>query len=327
MNPQGRRRLVGESSHIRDIHNKAAAWSQCTEPVLITGESGTGKEVIAQTIHANSLRSDRPLHVVNCAALSHEVLMAELFGHERGAFTGAIHSRRGRLRAASGATLLLDEISEAPAALQAALLRVIENGEAQPVGADAPVAVDVRLLATSNRPLAELASGAAFRLDLLHRLAGLVVRIAPLRRRTEDIAPLARMFLRELGPSGEQPLRLSRQAIRRLEDYALPGNGRELRQILVRATATTSGERINTLTIEAAIADSPAARTIAATPEALVDETLAATIRRHIAATIDATEGNLSAAARRLDVPRSTLQHYLIKYDIDRERQSRTFSA
>lgn len=253
--------------------------------------------------------------------------MAELFGHDQGAFTGATRSRLGRLRAADGATLLLDEISEAPPALQAALLRVIENGEVQPVGSDQVAPVDVRILATSNRPLGELAGGAAFRLDLLHRLAGLVVRIEPLRNRPEDIAPLALMFLRGLAANTGRPLVLSSRGMRRLEEYGLPGNGRELRQILVRASVSTTGGRIDALAIEAAIADSPVRGALAASPESIADETLAAIIRRHIAATLDATEGNLSAAARRLDVPRSTLQHYLVKYGIEREHQSRSCSA
>ena len=319
--------LVGNSAHIRAIQAKVDAWGVYTEPVLIVGESGTGKEVVAHAVHAASSRQHRPLHVINCAALSPELLMAELFGHDRGAFTGATQSRQGRLRAADGATLLLDEISEAPPALQAALLRVIENGEVQPVGSDRVVPVDIRIIATSNRPLAELAGGAVFRLDLLHRLAGLVVRIAPLRSRPEDIAPLARMFLWHLASTTGRTLVLSLRAMQRLEEYALPGNGRELRQILVRASAGTAGGHIDALAIEAAIAESPVVGALAASPASIAEETLAAIIRRHITATLDATEGNLSAAARRLDVPRSTLQHYLIKYEIERGRQSRSCSA
>ena len=218
MTPQASATLVGNSAHIRAIQAKVAAWGVYTEPVLILGESGTGKEVVAHAVHAASSCQHRPLHVVNCAALSSELLMAELFGHDRGAFTGATQSRKGRLRAADGATLLLDEISEAPPALQAALLRVIENGEVQPVGSDHVAAVDIRIIATSNRPLAELAGGAVFRLDLLHRLAGLVVRIAPLRSRPEDIAPLARMFLRHLASTTGRTLVLSLRAMQRLEE-------------------------------------------------------------------------------------------------------------
>jgi len=319
--------LIADRPHIRAIRARVSGWAAYAEPVLIVGESGTGKEVVARAVHAASTRCDRPLHVVNCAGLSPEVLMAELFGHDRGAFTGATRSRLGRLRTADGATLLLDEISEAPRALQAALLRVMENGEVQPVGSDHVAPVDVRILATSNRPLAELASGAAFRLDLLHRLAGLVVRIAPLRSRPEDIAPLADMFLERLAATAGRTLALTPRAMQRLEEYALPGNGRELRQILVRASAGTTGEHVDALAIESAIADSPAAGAITVDPESMADGTLAAIIRRHIAATLDATDGNLSAAARRLDVPRSTLQHYLVKYEVERGRQSRSCSA
>jgi len=319
--------LVGDSPHLQAIRARVDCWSECLEPVLIVGESGTGKEVIARAVHAASSRRDKPLYVVNCAAFSHDVLMAELFGHERGAFTGATHTRRGRLRAADGATLLLDEISEAPPALQAALLRVIENGEVQPVGSDEVAPVDVRILATSNRPLPELVSGSAFRLDLFHRLAGLMVCVTPLRNRTEDIAPLAHMFLAELTSSCGRTLALSPRALQRLQEYSLPGNARELRQILVRASVGTADERIDALAIEAAIADSPVANALIASPESVADATLAAIIRRHIIATLDATEGNLSAAARRLDVPRSTLQHYLVKYEIEREHQSSRYSA
>ncbi len=319
--------LIGDSPHVRAIRAKIADWAAYTEPVLIVGESGTGKDVVARAVHAASSRRHLPLHVVNCAGLSAEVLMAELFGHERGAFTGATGARLGRLRAADGGTLLLDEISEAPPGLQAALLRVIENGEVQPVGSDDVAQVDVRILATSNRPAAELASGAAFRLDLLHRLAGMVVQVAPLRSRPEDIAPLAHMFLTRLESTIGKRVELTPRAMQRLESYELPGNARELRQILVRASAGAADGRIDALTIESAIADSLTVGAPAAAPENMADRTLAAVIRRHIGATLDATGGNLSAAARRLDVPRSTLQHYLVKYDVEYGRQSRSCSA
>ena len=154
-----------------------------------------------------------------------------------------------------------------------------------------------------------------------------MVKIAPLRSRPEDIAPLAHMFLGRLSSNGGRTLELSPRAMLHLEEYSLPGNGRELRQILVRAAASTTTDRIDALVIEAAIADSLMAGAATGRPESTADGTLAAVIRRHITATLDAAEGNLSAAARRLDVPRSTLQHYLVKYEIERGRQSRSCSA
>jgi DNA-binding NtrC family response regulator len=255
--------------------------------------------------------------------------MAELFGHERGAFTDAARARIGRLRAADGATLVLDEISEAPAALQAALLRVVEQGEVQPVGSERTVRVDVRLMASSNRPFDELSSGGVLRHDLLHRLAAFVVHKQPLRARPADIAPLACMFLERLFPNARSRPSLSAAALRRLEAYAYPGNVRELRQILVRAAAHADGLRIGALAVEIALADSPLGGAISADAAMnSADVTLAGVIRRHLAATLDSTCGNLSAAARSLDVPRSTLQHYLSKFEIERaDPQSSSRSA
>jgi two-component system response regulator HydG len=327
MNKHPVEQIVGTSAHVQRLRAKIRHWSPHDEPVLILGESGTGKEVVARAVHATSTRSHRPLHVVNCAALGGDVLMAELFGHVRGAFTGATQARSGRLRAADGATLLLDELSEAPPTLQAALLRVVEQGEVQTMGTDGVSRVNVRLMATSNRPPAELADGSAMRFDLLQRLAGFVVRIQPLRRRPEDVAPLARLFLDEIGAALDHDLVLSPRALARLETQPLRGNARELRQLLVRATTFCADGRIHALAIDEAIADSPLDANPAAGVSPLADGTLATVIRDHIAATLDATDGNLSAAARRLDVPRSTLQHYLVKYGIERQAQSSSCSA
>jgi DNA-binding NtrC family response regulator len=323
-------RLVGVSDHIERIRRDIGTWSRCDEPILIVGESGTGKEVVARALHAGSGRADRPLHVVNCAALAPEVLMAELFGHVRGAYTGAIEARPGRLRRADGATLLLDEITESSPNLQSALLRVIEQGEVQPVGADSLAKVDVRILATTNRSPDELCAGSALRGDLLHRLGTLVVKLQPLRERPEDIRPLTDMFLADIRCAEGQPPRLTEGAYAELETAHLSGNARELRQILVRAVAAFPGEPVHALAVRDAMAagiHTPTSGTQGAVES--TGGTLADVIRAHIAATLDATRGNLSEAARRLDVPRSTLQHYLVRYGIDRDAagQSRTRSA
>ncbi|NKB88583.1 MAG: AAA domain-containing protein [Acidobacteria bacterium] len=322
--------LVGTSAHTVSVRERIDRWRACEEPVLIVGESGTGKEVAARSVHANSARADKPLHVVNCAGLAEDVLMAELFGHVRGAYTGALASRQGRLRRAEGATLLLDEVTEAPAALQSALLRVLEHGEIQPVGSDTVEHIDVRLIATTNRSAQELADGSALRADLRHRLGALVLRLAPLRHRPEDIAPLADLFLDQLAEHRGMRYRLSTEGLRVLTDSPLAGNARELRQVLVRASIDCPDGVIHALAVTEALRSGFQIEASDACG-AIYDNgaTLADVIRRHLSATLDATGGNLSEAARRLDIPRSTLQHHLARYAIERpsRAQSRTRSA
>jgi transcriptional regulator with GAF, ATPase, and Fis domain len=210
--------------------------------VLIEGETGTGKELVAKAVHRLSARASKPFAVLNCAAIPESLLEAELFGHTRGAFTGAVQSRTGRIEAAHGGTLFLDEIGEMPLALQAKMLRFLESGELQRVGDNEILKVDVRVVAASHQPLRQRAKEKVFRLDLYHRLAVFPVSIPALRDRMEDVPTLAEFLLGKLGE--EMPVkRLSAGAAKRLMEYDWPGNVRELGHVLERGTILAEDRR------------------------------------------------------------------------------------
>ena len=201
--------------------------------VLIEGETGTGKEVVAKAIHRLSQRSAKPFAVLNCAAIPEALLEAELFGHTRGAFTGAVQARTGRIEAAHGGTLFLDEIGEMPLALQAKMLRFLECGELQRVGDNETLRVDVRVIAATHQPLEQKAAEKSFRLDLYHRLAVFPIEVPPLRERREDIEDLTDHFLERMG-QGAPRKRLSVEGVAKLLLYGWPGNVRELMHVLER---------------------------------------------------------------------------------------------
>jgi two-component system response regulator AtoC len=210
---------------------------------LITGETGVGKEVISERIHASSPRKDAPLVRINCAALSETLLESELFGYERGAFTGAVAAKRGLLETASGGTVLLDEVGELPLGMQAKLLRVVEERRVLRVGGLESRPIDVRFLAATNRDLEKESERGAFRQDLYFRLCGVTVHIPPLRERVSEIEPLARMFAAEGAPESGAP-DFSPEALELMRRYAWPGNIRELRNVVLRAVMLSDGGRI-----------------------------------------------------------------------------------
>jgi transcriptional regulator with GAF, ATPase, and Fis domain len=203
--------------------------------VLLEGETGTGKEVAAKAIHRLSARAGKPFVVLNCAAIPESLLEAELFGHTRGAFTGAVQSRTGRIEAAHGGTLFLDEIGEMPMALQAKMLRFLENGELQRVGDNETIRVDVRVIAATHQPLEQRAEERRFRLDLYHRLAVFPLEIPPLRERMEDLPLLVECFLEQMGRDSPRKS-ISKAAMEKLRGYAWPGNVRELMHVLERGS-------------------------------------------------------------------------------------------
>ena len=267
--------------------------------VLITGESGTGKEVLAQLIHARSRRAAGPFVAINCAALPDGLVEDELFGHGRGAFTGAIHDRRGLFEEADGGTLFLDEVGELAPGTQAKLLRVLEDRTVRALGGRLPRHVDVRVVAASHR---ELRDGGAFRVDLYYRLAGIVIDVPPLRERRGDILPLAERFLaRAAAATGKPPPGLGPSARAWLLSQAWPGNARELRNAIDRAVLLCDGTAIDV----AHLTGDPFAR---ATPsEASLRDSVADVERARIREMLDECAGNQSEAARRLGVSRNTL--------------------
>jgi two-component system, NtrC family, response regulator HydG len=231
------RPLIGESEVMADVKKRIELVGQSSATVIIRGESGTGKEVVARAIHAASPRKDRPMLAVNCAALSENLLESELFGHEKGAFTGADRLRRGRFELADGGTLLLDEISEIAPSLQAKLLRVLQESTFERVGSSVSQQVDVRVIATTNRDLEQAVEDGKFRQDLFYRLHVVPIELPPLRQRIEDIPELCRHFLHLIAKRENKPFRhIEPEAVRVLQRYSWPGNVRELQNIIERAS-------------------------------------------------------------------------------------------
>jgi DNA-binding NtrC family response regulator len=226
--------MVGESEAMLELARLIRLVAPRTATVLIQGETGTGKEVVAKAVHRLSARAQKPFVVLNCAAIPESLLEAELFGHTRGAFTGAVTARMGRIEAAHGGTLFLDEIGEMPIALQAKMLRFLECGELQKVGENESIRVDVRVIAATHQELERRAEEKTFRLDLYHRLAVFPLEVPPLRERMEDLPLLAEFFLEQMGREAPRK-RLTEPAMQRLAEYAWPGNVRELMHVLERA--------------------------------------------------------------------------------------------
>jgi DNA-binding NtrC family response regulator len=296
--------------------------------ILVTGESGSGKEVIARFLHQKSNRRDKPFVSVNCAAIPDNLLESELFGHEKGAFTGAIARRIGKFEEASGGTLLLDEISEMDIRLQAKLLRALQERVIDRVGGGKPVPVDLRVIATSNRNLADEVRKGTFREDLLYRLNVVHLKVPPLRERTQDILELANHFARKYAEANGLPARpISADARRALLANPWRGNVRELENTMHRAVLLASGDEIGTdalMTPEGeALAAGPrdearrAAETAEATTRALVGRTVADVERELILDTLDHCLGNRTHAAKILGISIRTLRNKLNEYSAD----------
>jgi DNA-binding NtrC family response regulator len=229
-------KFIAESDEMKQVYEMAQQVADSRATVLITGESGVGKEVVAKFIHEASPRSDRAFVAVSCAALPESLLESELFGYEKGAFTGAQNSKLGRFELAHDGTLFLDEIGEIPMLIQVKLLRVLQEREFERLGASRPTKVDVRLITATNRDLREAVDEGIFRLDLLYRLQVIELHIPPLRERIKDIAPLADFFLQKYCSFNDRPiLHLTPEALKVLEAYAWPGNVRELENTIERA--------------------------------------------------------------------------------------------
>jgi DNA-binding NtrC family response regulator len=236
--------IIGRSRAMLDVLMRIARVARTDESVLILGETGTGKELVARAIHTNSPRSSKPFVVMNCAAFTDSLLDDELFGHERGAWTGAEKLRKGRFEHAHGGTLFLDEVGDMPPALQVKLLRVLENREIVRTGGNDPIAVDVRILAATHRDLGKLARDGRFRGDLLYRLEGMTVHLPPLRERKDDIELLVCAFLARMFGAIQSAPKLHPQALDKLREYAWPGNVRQLQKVMCRAVGSCRGGQI-----------------------------------------------------------------------------------
>jgi two-component system response regulator FlrC len=288
--------------------------------VLLLGESGTGKEVAARAIHELSERRDRPFMAVNCAALAETLLESELFGHEKGAFTGASERRRGRIELAEGGTFFLDEVAELKPELQAKLLRVLQERKFERVGGSRSIDADVRWIAATNRDLRAMMDEGRFREDLYHRLAVFPIRLPPLRERPGDILPLARTLLTRIARElGRKPLTLSPDAEKKLVSSRWPGNVRELANALERATILADGTRIEAehIWIEA-VASPPSAASSADRSSSMNDiKSLADLERDAIERTLRAVGGNRRRAAEILGIGERTLYDKLKRYGLE----------
>jgi two-component system, NtrC family, response regulator AtoC len=239
------RRLFGESQAMRQVYRVIEQAAPTNATILITGESGTGKELAARAIHAASPRRNRPFVAINCAAIPEGLMESELFGHERGAFTGADQQRKGRFELADNGTLLLDELGDLPGPLQAKLLRVLQESRFERVGGNKAIGVDVRIIACTSKDLEKEVEAGNFRQDLLYRLQVIPLRMPPLREHPEDISLLCQVFLDEFRRLHGRSVTISPEAIHCLEQYAFPGNARELRNLMERALVLCRGTAIS----------------------------------------------------------------------------------
>jgi len=316
--------LVGESTAMEALRALITRIAPTDARVLITGESGTGKELVASAIHRQSGRADRPFVTVNSAAIPRDLVESELFGHEKGAFTGAGDRRLGRFELADGGTLLLDEVGDLGLEAQAKLLRVLETGVIERVGGERPVAVNVRVLAATNKDLARATREGRFREDLLFRLNVLPVHIAPLRERVEDVAPLVRHFLARQAARLGRRLTIDTGALELLVTYPWPGNVRELANLVERLAILASGDAITAADVTRVLPAEGAARA-AASAAGNADTPLAATLdqyeRQLIAAALSAAKGNVADAARRLSTDRANLYRRMRRLGLEPPRQ------
>jgi two-component system NtrC family response regulator len=312
--------IIGRSKVLLNVLEMASRVAQKNSTVLIRGETGTGKELLARAIHQNSLRKDRPFVTINCGAIPKDLLESELFGHAKGSFTGAFSPKRGKVETADGGTLFLDEIGELPVELQVKLLRLIQQGEIEKVGATSPATVDVRIIAATHRNLQSLIEDGSFREDLFYRLAVIPLEIPPLRERSADIPELVQsLFLQAKQKHGVPGLKLPPHLIPYFCGYRWPGNVRELENVIERLTVLAVGEEI-------ALGDLPEflrgerpgyeAVHLELHPQGI---SLEAVEKELILKALKKFDGNQTKAATFLDISRRTLIYRMEKHGIHRE--------
>jgi two-component system, NtrC family, response regulator HydG len=300
--------LIGQDPAMRQLAELIERVAPSMAAVAIFGESGTGKELVARAVHQRSPRNEKAFVPVNCAAISRELIESELFGHEKGAFTGATNMRKGAFEEADGGTLFLDEIGELSLDLQAKLLRALESGEIKRVGNSKPITVDVRIVAATNRDLMRQAAEGRFREDLYYRLCVFPLTLPPLRARRGDVKALVDHFLKAFAPKG-QTVQLSPEALKRLEDHGWPGNVRELRNVVHRALLMRKGPAIgpDEITFDAASARDTGLRLPDFPPGTTLDQMLQTCERVLIEHALKRFDHNRERVARELGVARSTL--------------------
>jgi len=321
--------IIGDSAPLRDVLDKVEQVAPTNSTVLLRGETGTGKELVAHAIHINSPREQKPFVRVNCAALAPGVLESELFGHEKGSFTGALARRPGRFELADGGTLFLDEVGDLPMEVQIKLLRTLQEREFERVGGSETIKVDVRLVSATNRNLETMIEDGEFREDLYYRLNVFPINLPPLRDRLDDLAPLVSHFIakfsRQMGVTFAQA---SAEALAKLREYNWPGNVRELENIVERAMILARGAPVSAVHLDFGrhrttphVAPTPHQGT--PMPTALADdgkslaERLLDSERKEIVAAVDKSRGNIASAARTLGINRSTLYYRLRKHGLE----------
>jgi Nif-specific regulatory protein len=309
--------LVGTSQAIKEVETQIARVAGTNATVLIRGESGVGKELVARAIHYSSSRRDGPFVCLNCAALSETLLESELFGHEKGAFTGATEKKIGKFEAADHGTIFLDEIGEMSPVTQAKFLRVLEGQAFERVGGNTPIKADVRVVAATNQPLEEAVRKGTFRKDLFFRLQVVEIQMAPLRDRRSDVPLLAQHFLRRfVSETGRKIRGFTPAAIQKMQEYHWPGNVRELRNVVERAVALGAGPFLDAADIWLSSLD-------ASTPGSSSEElyqplSLESVEKVHILRTLQHTDWNKSQSATILGIERSTLDRKIKLYDLKR---------
>jgi two-component system response regulator HydG len=307
--------IIGESPKMKTLYTTIAKVAKTNSSVIIYGESGTGKELVARAIHKSSPRAANPFIRVNCGALAEGVLESELFGHERGAFTGALRRKRGRFELANTGTIFLDEIGDLPTATQVKLLRVLQEREFERVGSEDSIKVDVRVITATNKDLEKQVQEKQFRKDLYYRLHIIPIYLPPLRERAEDIPLLAKHFIMHIGKKiGRHGLSLSDSAMRKLCTYHWPGNVRELENILERSAVLTDSEVVKSSDLAL---DTEEKLTVAAEVDTLdLNSTLSAVEKLAIEKALEKAKGTKTRAAKLLGIKTSALYYKLEKYGL-----------
>jgi transcriptional regulator with PAS, ATPase and Fis domain len=302
--------MIGQSAPMQEVYRLIERAGPSDKAILIQGESGTGKELVARALHRCSQRSDKPMVVINCAALPETLLESELFGHERGAFTGAVSTKPGLFEVADGSTLFIDEIGEMPGSLQAKLLRVLEDGSLRRIGSVKERRVNVRLLAATNRDMNQEVEAGRFREDLYYRINVLSLKLPPLRDRAGDIPPLARHFL---GVGWE----IDEEAMMLLERYSWPGNIRQLSNAIERAKIMADDKRVRVRDLPHDISNVAVPPVNAAkVPLPVATDDLASIERTKVVEVLGRLRGNKTRAARALGIDRRKLYRLVEKYGV-----------